>query len=79
MKGNLDKYRTSGPEAAMEDFQEHMKTFIPQLDQLAASSNIVIQLQDHIQVRDSSSVISTWDGKSLLWLGSNNEYAKIKI
>lgn len=50
MKHNLDKYRTSGPEAAMEDFQEHMKTLIAQLDQLSPFSNVVIQLQDHIQV-----------------------------
>lgn len=50
MKHNLDKYRTSGPEAAMEDFQEHMKTLISQLDQLSPFSNVVIQLQDHIQV-----------------------------
>ncbi|XP_063588820.1 uncharacterized protein LOC134765963 [Penaeus indicus] len=59
MKGNLDKYRASGPEAAMEDFQEHMKTFIPQLDQLAASSHIVIQLQDHIQ---ESHIYSEYQG-----------------
>lgn len=51
MKGNLDKYQTKGPEAAIEDFQDHMKNLVPQLDKLTASSNIVIQLQDHIQVK----------------------------
>nr|XP_027212796.1 uncharacterized protein LOC113805925 [Penaeus vannamei]XP_027212797.1 uncharacterized protein LOC113805925 [Penaeus vannamei] len=59
MKHNLDKYRTSGPEAAMEDFQEHMKTLISQLDQLSPFSNVVIQLQDHIQ---ESHIFSDYQG-----------------